>query len=239
MRRHALLLPLLLAFVAHVDAAEDVAALIKRQSQEFSDASASGDAKVLGKYLDERVLFMNEGGDMPTKKEIVDGAQPPAQGTSHRLTQENFKVEVHGNVAVTSFTDVSELQFHGQTLHAKYLSTEIWLREKDGWKMISSQTMAAQDDPPAVALPAATLDEYVGTYQLADGLSYRIERNGDALTGTVQGGKPVVLKAELRDVLFTPSQPRLRRIFQRDEHGKISGFTSRREGHDIVFKRLG
>jgi len=237
MRRHALMLPLLLAFAAHARA-EDVAALIKRQSQEFSDASASGDAKVLGKYLDDRVLFMNEGGDMPTKKEIVDGAQPPAKSTDHKLTQQDFKIEVHGNVAVTSFTDVSDLQFHGQIVHAKYLSTEVWLREAGGWKMISSQTMAAQDDPQAVALPAATLDEYVGTYQLGGDLSYRIERNGDALTGTVQGGKPVVLQAELRDVLFTPGQPRIRRIFQRDEHGKITGFTSRREGHDIVFKRV-
>ena len=31
-------------------AAEDVAALIKRQSQEFSDASASGNAAVLDRY---------------------------------------------------------------------------------------------------------------------------------------------------------------------------------------------
>ena len=238
MFRHATLLPILLAVCASVHANDDVAALIKRQSQEFSDASASGDAKALAKYLDDRVLFMNEGGDMPTKKEIVDGAQPPASGMSNQLTQENFKVEVHGNVAVTSFTDVSTLRFHGQTVHAKYLSTEVWLREAAGWKMISSQTMAAQDDPPAIALPASALDDYVGTYQVSADFSYRIERNGDGLTGIAQGGKPVVLKVELRDVLFTPGLPRIRRIFQRDEHGKVSGFTSRREGHDIVFKRV-
>lgn len=239
MFRYATCLPILLACSATVSAQDDVAALIKRQSQEFSDASASGDAKVLGKYLDDRVLFMNEGGDMPSKKEIVDGAQPPANGVSNKLTQENFKIEVHGNVAVTSFTDVSAFQFHGQTVRARYLSTEVWLREADGWKMISSQTMAAQDDPPAVALPASALDDYVGTYRLGDGFSYRIERRGDALAGIPQGGQPVMLKAELRDVLFTPGQPRTRRIFQRDEHGKVVGFTSRREGHDLVFKRAG
>jgi len=236
MSRHVALLPILLALCVSAQANDDVAALIKRQSQEFSDASASGDAKVLGKFLDDRVLFMNEGGDMPTKEEIVDGAQPPANGMKNQLTQENFKVEVHGNVAVTSFTDVSTLQFHGQTLHAKYLSTEVWLREANGWKMISSQTMAAQDDPPEATLSVWALDEYVGTYQAGD-FTYRIERSGDGLTGTAQGGKPVVLKAELRDVFFTPGAPRIRRIFQRDEHGKIVGFASRREGHDIVFKR--
>ena len=86
MSRHAALLPILLALCLSAQANDDVAALIKRQSQEFSDASASGDAKVLGKYLDDRVLFMNEGGDMPTKKEIVDGAQPPANGMKNQLT---------------------------------------------------------------------------------------------------------------------------------------------------------
>src|SRR5579864_4450275 len=110
---------------ATAQAAEDDAAVIRRQSQEFSDASASGDAAVLARYLDDRVIFMNEGGDMATKKDIVDGAQPSPKGTSNTLKQTDLKVELHGNVAVTSFADLSTVQFHGQTLHAKYLSTEV------------------------------------------------------------------------------------------------------------------
>jgi len=231
-------LPLAVVLVACVPEREDVPTLIKRQSQEFSDASASGDAGALAKYLDDRVLFMNEGGDMPSKKDIVDGAQPASNGTSNTLKQENFRIEVFGNVAVTSFTDVSTAQFHGQMLYGKYLSTEVWLREPRGWKMISSQTMAAQDDPPAVALPPAVLEEYVGTYAAGEDYHYRIERNGGDLSGTPDGGKPVALKAELRDVLFTPGQPRTRKIFQRDESGKVIGFINRREGHDVVLRRV-
>ena len=216
----------------------DDLATIRRQSQEFSDASASGDAAALARYLDDRVVFMNEGGDIASKQDIVASAQPPAKGTSNTLKQDGLRVEMHGNVAVTSFTDVSTVQFHGQTLHARYLSTEVWMKEPDGWKMISSQTMAAQDDPPAVPLPAAALDEYVGRYSAGD-FGYRIERHGDVLTGTADGGKPVELKAELHDVLFAPGQPRVRRIFRRDAHSRVSGFVSRREGHDMVFQRSG
>ena len=113
---------------------EQVAALIQRRSQEFSDASASGDAKVLANLLDDRVVFMNEGGDMPSKQDIVDGAQPPPAGVKNTLVQQDFKVQLHGDVAVTSFADVSTFQFHGQTLHARYLSTEVWRRESAGWK---------------------------------------------------------------------------------------------------------
>jgi len=227
-----------LLLAACVPAREDVPALIRRQSQEFSDASASGNARVLAKYLDERVLFMNEGGDMPSARDIIDGAQPPPAGTSNHLVQEDFRIELHGGVAVTSFTDVSTVQFHGQTLHAKYLSTEVWLRGPGGWKMISSQTMAAQDDPPAVKLPRETLEEYVGVYAAGSDYTYRIECDDGELTGTAQGGKPSPLKAELRDVLFTPGQPRTRKIFQRDDTGRVIGFISRREGHDVVLRRV-
>jgi len=223
--------------VAAASPHEDDAALIRRQSEEFSDASASGDAAVLARYLDDRVIFMNEGGDMATKKDIVDGAQPPPKGTSHTLKQADFKVELHGNVAVTSFADLSTGQFHGQTLYAKYLSTEVWLKESDGWKMISSQTMAALGDPPAVTLPDKALDEYVGHYKVGDDYDYVIERHGNELTASANGSKPVVLKAELRDVFFVAGQPRVRRIFQRDDKGRITGFVSRREGHDLILKR--
>ena len=59
------------------------AALIERQSQEFSDASASGDAATIAKYLDDRVIFMNETGEIGDKKGIVDGTQPTPKNIQH------------------------------------------------------------------------------------------------------------------------------------------------------------
>jgi hypothetical protein len=65
------------------------------------------------------------------------------------------------------------------------------------------------------------------------------ESAGDHLTGSMNGAEPVALAAELQDVLFAPGQPRVRRIFQRDAAGKITGFVSRREGRDMVLTRQG
>ena len=218
---------------------ESVEALIKRQSQEFSDASASGDAKVLARYLDERVVFMNEDGSLATKKDIVEGAGPQPAGVHNRLTQTDFAVQVHGDVAVTSFTDQLDQDYHGQPFRENFRSTEIWLKARDGWKMISSQTLAVPEDPAAIALPPAALDEYAGTYQLAPELNYVISRNGAELSGGMAGTPARAMKAEVRDVFFTPGAPRLRKLFQRDADGKITGFFSRREGHDLWFKRMG
>ena len=232
-------LPILFSTFVIAAHADDVAKRIERQSQEFSDASASGDAKTIAKYLDDRVIFMNETGEISDKKSIVDSTTPTPATIKRKLTQSEFKVEVNGDVAVTSFTDNLDQTIFGQTQKIKYRSTEVWKKEGNDWKMISSQTMTSPDDPKTVTLPTTTLDEYVGTYQAGSDYTFKITRTGDELTGAVNDGKAFPIKAELRDVLVTPGQPTLRRIIQRDENGKVIGFISRREGHDLILKRVG
>jgi hypothetical protein len=222
-----------------VHATEDVATKIQRQSQEFSDASASGDTTTLARYLDEHVVFINEGGDIASKKDITTpGPSGPKDVTNH-LVQTDFHIEVHGKVAVTSFTDNATVHVGDQILRPRFRSTEVWLDEGDAWRMISSQTVALSDDPPARSLSSRELDEYVGTYQATPGLTVTITRQGNQLLGSTNGAKPTPLLAEVRDVLFMPGQPRLRRIFERDANGKLVGFSSRREGHGIEFRKIG
>ena len=218
-------------------AAADDAAIIQRQSQEFSDASASGDATVLGRYLDDRVIFMNETGEIATKKDIVDGAKPPPAGIVNKLEQSDFKIELHGDTAVTSFTDNLVSHVHDQIRTASFLSTEVWQKENGRWLMISSQTMTKPKEPQPIALKPAELDEYVGTYSWG-GTTVKIERKNATLTSSTNGAEPTELDLEARDVAFTPGQPRARRVFLRDG-GKVTGFLSIRESGDLVFKRAG
>ena len=216
------------------------AAVIERQSKEFSDASASGDAKTLEKYLDDAVVFMNEGGDIATKHDIVAGTTPPPAGVRNTLVQTDFTIHIDRDVAVTSFTDNGTFSAYGQTYHGRFRSIEVWRRKQGHWLMISSQTLAASDDPPARPLPGAELDQYVGSYSAGPGLAVKIARDSDGLVSATNDGKPTALRVEVRDVLFTPGQPRVRRLFERDASGRITGFVSRREGRDVLrFTRSG
>jgi len=236
------LLPCSILFLAMpiLAIAQDDAAIVKRQAQEFSDASGSGDAKTLEKYLDDDVVFMNEGGDMPTKHDIVSGAAPSPAGMSNKLVISDFDIKLDGDIAVTSFTDNSTFTAYGQTYQAAYKSIEVWRKKHGNWRMISSQTLAVSVDPPSIKQNNAELDEYVGTYQAGSKLSVKIERDGKGLVSSTNGGKPTELRVEVPNVLFTPGQPRQRRVFERDASGKISGFVSRREGHDLFhFSRAG
>ncbi len=195
-------------------------ATLTRQSQEFSDASARGDAAALAKYLDDDVVFVDESGEIGTKEDIVSTAKPPAEGISNHLVQSDLVIKLHGDVAVTSFTDNATVSIYGQTTKARFRSTEVWCKKNGAWKMISSQTLALPDDPPAIHLPAAALEQYVGTYAAAPKLVVRIERQGDGLAIGVNGGKAAAMSAEAADVFFSPEQPRVRRVFERDLHFK-------------------
>ena len=95
-----------------------------------------------------------------------------------------------------------------------------------------------QQDPPAITLPPQTLAEYVGEYAAAPDLHIAIALADGALTASSNGGKPVPLKVELKDVLFSPGQPRLRKIFIRDAQGHVTGYFNRREGRDVIVTRV-
>lgn len=84
------------------------------------------------------------------------------RGDAARDSTSNMPSEAH------SATDNSTVDFNGQTSHGTYKSTEVWLKEKSGWRMISSQTLTVPSDPPAAKLASNVLDEYVGTYKASD-----------------------------------------------------------------------
>jgi hypothetical protein len=66
-----------------------------------------------------------------------------------------------------------------------------------------------------------------------------IQWDGKQLVGGRQGREMKPLEVEMRDVLFIPGQPRIRKIFQRDANGKITGFVDRRESWDLLWRREG
>jgi len=227
-----------LALLPAASHAEDLSALLKAKTQAFSEAGQQGDGKTMAALLDDHVVFVNESGEIATKQDIVESAQPPAPGMRRDIAVTDWSLTPHGTTAVARFVDVVTQMIGDQTIVSSYLSTEAWQKKRGRWLMISSQTLALQQDPAAIILPAAQLDEYVGRYSMAPGLVFHITRDGDRLLGALNDAEPAEMKVEARDVLFTPGMPRLRRVFQRDAAGHITGFASRREGRDVMLTRL-
>ncbi|MEQ7874310.1 DUF4440 domain-containing protein [Sphingomonas sp. ASV193] len=219
--------------------AETVSQLLLRKTQAFSDAGQRGDGTAMAAMLDDHLVFFNESGDQASKSDLA--ASTPSTGSSGittRMTITDWHCEVHGDVAVASFIDDQQQDWHGQPFHARYRSVETWRHAGKDWKMIASETIALVDDPTPVSLPGSTLQDYVGRYEAAPGIEFSFTRDGDTLFAATAGSPPTRQEAEIKDVFFTPGRSRTRKLFERDATGRITGFLLRREGHDLRFRRL-
>jgi hypothetical protein len=224
----------LLGAIAGPAAAQDVSALLLQKTQAFSDAGQQGDAPVMDKLLDPDVVFINETGERATKQDMVSSAAPPPKGVSVKMTVTDWHCQVFGDVAVASFIDDQAVA--GRPAHTRFRSVETWRKQGGDWRMIGSETLTVLDDPASVPLAANVLDDYVGDY-VAAGAKFTFTRSGDALMASVNGGPASEQKAEVRDVFFTPGRGGLRKVFQRDGSGKVTGFIYLRPGGDLVFNR--
>lgn len=218
--------------------AEDTCSLLHRQTQEFSDAGQQSKGDVMAGYLDDDVIFFNEGGDRATKADMSKSGSP-APGVNRTIATTDWDCKLHGEVAVTSFVDIVEQGPPDQRDQYRYRSVETWLNETSGWKLIGSETLALAEDPPAIALDAKALKAYVGTYANASGLHFTFTRKGDALFASLNDGAEVPQKAQARDIFFTTGRGATPKIFQRDDSGRVTGLVYLRGNHSLSFKRVG
>jgi len=214
--------------------------LITTQMQEMADALVPGDAAVWDKYLDANVIYAEEDDTYKGKAEALKELKPLPKGLGGTIKIELLSYHEEGDVAVALFRQNETEHYFAQTIYAKYLASTTWKRREAGWKLIAAQILAERTDPPAITLPASRLEQYAGTYQLKDSEPrLTLELVDGNLIGTRSAREPAPWNAEASDVFFIAGDPRIRKIFQHDASGKVTGFVERRESWDIVWVKIG
>ena len=236
----ALLLVLALACTlarAAPESTADTERTLKAATQEMLDAIAPGHAAVWDRWLDPAVLQVDENDVVRGKAEILKELQPLPKGLVGHLKIAEFRMALAGDVAVVTHEDDETLDYFGQMLRSRFRMTDTWHRTPQGWRQLGSQVLAVHQDPPAVALDAATMCAYAGRYVLTPEISVTARCDGDKLVFQRDGRPDRAFLAELKDLFFEAGYPRSRRLFQRDATGAITGFVDRREERDIHWTR--
>jgi ketosteroid isomerase-like protein len=210
--------------------------LITQQEQEMADAIASGNVAVWDKYLDASVIYAEEDDSFKGKAEMLKEIVPLPKGLGGEIKIVLLSYAEDGDTATALFRQVETEHYYGQTIHANYLTNTVWKKRADGWRQIAGQVLAEKTDPPAMAALPAQLTQYTGSYKLKDSDPvYTLAVTDGKLMGTRGAHKPAEWKQETPDVFFIPGDNRIRKIFQRDASGRITGFIERRESWDIVW----
>jgi Domain of unknown function (DUF4440) len=225
------------AVACRASSAGDVAGILQTQTQELLDSIAVGDRTPWSRYVDDDIVYAAEDGSRKTKQQLLEEIQPFPKEIWGKLHITNFHTVFHRTMAVTNYIIEEQEGYFGQVIRARYVVTDTWVEVAGAWRLAASQVLAMRDDPPAVELTPVKLDEYVGVYSLTPEITYTIRRERDGLLGQRTGRKAETLRPEVADYFFVPGQPRLRKVFQRDGTGRITGFVERRESWDIAWRR--
>jgi ketosteroid isomerase-like protein len=211
---------------------------LQAKDQALLDAVATGDRATWERTLTPDATYVDENGATLTRGALLADLNPLPPGVSGQIHIVEYKVKQIGDTALVIHRDDERETFHGQALTATYLTTETWVRQQGQWKLALAHVYVVNRDPASIDLPTAVLDEYVGRYAAAPDLVWVIARDGDHLVGGREGQPAKPLRVEMRDILFVPGAPRSRKLFQRDEQGRVTGFIDRREGQDLRWTHL-
>ncbi|RDS82260.1 nuclear transport factor 2 family protein [Dyella monticola] len=208
-----------------VDAPADVRKVLYANDELLLTAIHRGDRNTWARLTTSDFMYVEEGEvsrrDQFLKELEDDGLMP--------LIIRNYEVKVIGDTAqVFHQDDVPQRPGRVDERHSHLLMTETWQRIHGQWRLRLVHTDRIRINPPPILLTSQQIDELVGTYRSAN-VTYIIKRDGHRILGGRAGEPLTELMAETRDVLFQPDNVYLRRVFQRDAKGHVTGFIDRRE----------
>lgn len=171
------------------------------------------------------------------KTAMLADLTPLPKGYSGNIHVVKPQSRLLGNTAILAYDlDETEVVF-GQHLHARYHGTDTWMYRNGKWQIVVTQMLRYYEDPAPGTIKPTLLDDYVGAYQLAPGVTLTISRDGDKLY-TKRGERPRdLLLPEVADLFFR-SGIEGRCLFHRDASGKVDALIDRRNNEDLVWKKL-
>jgi hypothetical protein len=232
----ALLLSALLVVPAPAAGTQDLVSQLTSQTQELYDSLVPGNQEPWKKYFADDCIYADEKGRLFDKTQLVNDVTPMPAGYSGSIKLENVQSRVVGQTAILSY-DINESEtIYGQELHARYHTTDTWLRRHDTWQIIASQTHRYYEDPAVGDADPKKFADLAGTYELAPGQIRSVSAEGDKLFVERKGKKEELLP-EATDIFFRKGVEG-RILFRRDKATSIvTAIVDRRNNEDVMWKK--
>lgn len=208
-----------------------------QHTQELVDAVAPGNREPWQKYFAEDVMFFDERGRNMNKQALVADIQPMPTGYSGNIKVVKPQSHIEDNVAILSY-DMDETEtIFGQTMKARYHSTDTWMFRQGKWQIVAVQVLRYYEDPAPGKPNTARFADYLGTYELAPGVTMSVTMEDGKLFNQRNGRAKEELIPESADIFFRKGVEG-RRLFRYNDAGKVDALIDRRNNEDVVWKKV-
>lgn len=205
-----------------------------RRTQELLDGVSAGDQKPFERYFADDGMDHDEKGRSMDKRALLADITPPPPDWSGSINLVHPQSLIFADLAIMSY-DVAETEvISGQTMHARYHTTDTWLQRKGVWQIIAEQALRYYEDPAVGVSDATKYDDYLGVYRLTPDKAIQVSRAGEALFSQRSGKEKELLLPEAGDIFFRKGVEG-RQLFRRDAQGKVDALVDRRNNEDIVW----
>jgi uncharacterized protein DUF4440/uncharacterized protein DUF3471 len=211
-------------------------AQLTRQTQEMYDAVVPGNQEPWKKYYADDCIYADEKGRLFDKAKLIADVTPMPAGYSGSIKLDNVQSRVIGDTAVLSY-DTNEIEtIFGQELHARYHTTDTWLRRHDTWQIVATQAHRYYEDPAPGEADSKKFTDFSGTYELAPGQLRNVSVENEKLFVERKGKKDQLLP-EACDIFFRKGVEG-RILFRRDKQsGEVTGLIDRRNNEDVIWRK--
>ncbi len=211
------------------------------RTQELFDAVAGGDRRPWEKYFAPDSMYFDESGRNMDRKALLAQQAPLPQGFSGSIKLVRAQSRILRDTAILSYDlDETETVF-GQSLKARYHATDTWIHRNGAWQIVAGQIFRYYEDPAPGSPDLKKIHDYPGTYELTPGktLIVSIQAGGRDVSVFLQkSGKPKeLLSPEATDIFFRKGVEG-RKVFRRDEAGRVDALLDRRNNEDIVWRKI-
>jgi len=208
-----------------------------QHTQELVDAVAPGNREPWQKYFADDVMFFDERGRNMNKQALIADITPMPTGYSGNIRVIKPQSHIEGNVAILSY-DMDETEIiYGQTMKARYHSTDTWMFRQGKWQITAVQVLRYYEDPAPGKPNTARFADYLGTYELAPGITMVVTVEGEKLFNQRNGRAKEELIPEASDIFFRKGVEG-RRLFHYNDAGKVDALIDRRSNEDVVWKKM-
>jgi Domain of unknown function (DUF4440)/Domain of unknown function (DUF3471) len=208
-----------------------------RRTQELMDAVAPGNQEPWKKYFAEDCMYFDEKGRSMDKAALVKNvtAMPAGYSGSIKVVRPASWIVV--DTAIRSY-DLEETEtIYGRELHARYHGTDTWMWRAGSWQIIAGQMPRYYEDPSPGKSDAKLYALYVGTYELAPGVTQVVTSEGGRLYAQRGKGAREELIPEGVDIFFKKGVEG-RRVFPMNDAGVVEEMMDRRNNEDVVWKKV-